>query len=173
MPVARAQASNHVLDALCEDGTNDAFAGVICTFLANAGVASAQDIVALSHVDLSTLQHSMSTTDSTLANLSLGGKGMIIAVICMNMSSNNENGRGLTLDKWTAIDKEEFNMFCISNLCTTNQNLFMNPGAVRSILLSTASSTPGTHDEACDYKQAIKRDQSAFKEFKIPGTEDS
>ena len=166
MPVARAQASNHVLDTLCEDGINDAFAGVIHASLANAGVASAQDIVALSHADLSTLQHAMLTTDNALANLSLGGKGMIVAIICMNMSSNNENGRGLTLDEWTAIQKEEFDVFHVSNLCTANRNLLMNPRSARPIPQTTASSTPGTRDKACNYKRAIKCDQSVFKEFK-------
>ena len=99
MPVARAQATNHVLDALCEDGINDTFAGVICASLANAGIASVQDIVEMSYADLSTPQHAASTTNNALANLSLGGKGMIAAVVCMNMSSNDENSRGLTLDE--------------------------------------------------------------------------
>ena len=120
MLVARAQALNHVLDMLCEDATTNAFAGVICTSLANAGIASAQDIVAISYADLSTLQHAMSTTDNALANLSLGGKGMIVAIVCMNMNANNKNGRGLSLDEWVAIDKEEFDIFCISNPCTAN-----------------------------------------------------
>ena len=63
---------------LCvEDGITDTFAGVIRKSLANAGVASVQDVVAISYADLSTLQHAMSTTDNALANLSLGGKGMI------------------------------------------------------------------------------------------------
>ena len=152
MLITRAQALNHVLDALCEDGIADAFAGVFCASLANAGIASVQDIVAISHADLSTLQHAASTTNNALANLSLGGKGMIAAVVCMNMSSNDENSRGLTLDEWTAIQKEEFNTFCVSNLHTANQNLFMNSGTARPIPQNATSSTPGTHDKACNYK---------------------
>ena len=41
----------------------------------------------------------------------------------------------------------------------------MNPGTARPIPQNTASSTPGTHHKD-DCKRAIKRDQSAFKEFK-------
>ena len=152
MPVARAQALNHILDTLCKDGINNAFGGIICTSLANAGIASAQDIVALNHADLLTLQHSTLPTDSTLVNLSLGGREMIAAVICMNMNANNDHGNGLSLEDWVAVAKEEFDNFHISNLCAANQNSFTNPGSARPILRATTSSTPGTRDKVYDCK---------------------
>ena len=132
----------------------------------NAGVASVQDVVALNHADLSMLQHATSPTDDTLVNLSLGGRGMIVAVICMNMNANNDHGNGLSLDDWVTVAKEEFDKSCISNLFAVNPNSFTNPGSARPIPRATTSSTPRNRDSAYDYEQAIKHDQSAFREFK-------
>ena len=170
MPITRAQALNHVLDALCEDGITDAFAGVICTALVNAGFASAQDIVTLNHADLSTLQHATSPTANTLVNLSLGGRGMIVAIICMNMNANNDHGNGLSLDDWVAVGKEEFDNFRISNLCAVNRNSFTNPGSARPILRTTAKSM--TANKLSNVINLCSKN-SRMTNYGIPGIEDS
>ena len=158
MPVTRAQALNHVLVALCEDGPGDAYDGNIRAALANAGITSVQDIITISHDDLRLLQHERSPTDNTLIDLSLGGRGMIAAIICMNMNENSINGNGLTLDGWVDVTKEQFDQFRISNEFTMHRNIYANPGTVRPITPRSLGGTNGTsnRDKVYDCKRAIK-----------------
>ena len=164
MPVARAQALNHVLVTLCEDGPADTYDGNIRASLANAGIASVQDIVTISHDDLRLLQHGRSPADNALVELSLGGRGMITAIVCMNMNENSTNGNGLTLDGWVDVTKEQFDQFRISNEFTMHRNIYDDPGTVRPITPRSLGGTNGTsnRDKVYDHKRAIKRDQSVF-----------